>query len=35
MSLLQALLSPQVNLVVRGTSRQTIVSGDLAQLQSA
>jgi signal transduction histidine kinase/CheY-like chemotaxis protein len=33
MSLLQASLSPQVNLVVRRTSQQTIVSGELAQLQ--
>jgi signal transduction histidine kinase/CheY-like chemotaxis protein len=33
MSLLEASLSPQVNLIVRRTSQQTIVSGELAQLQ--
>jgi signal transduction histidine kinase len=33
MSLLEASLRPQINLVVRATSQQTIVSGDLAQLQ--
>jgi signal transduction histidine kinase len=32
-SLLEASLRPQINLVVRATSRQTIVSGELAQLQ--
>ncbi len=32
-SLLEASLPPQINLVVRVTSRQTIVSGELAQLQ--
>ena len=32
-SLLQASLPPQIHLVVRGTSRQTMVSGELAQLQ--
>jgi signal transduction histidine kinase len=32
-SLLEASLRPQINVVVRSTSRQTIVSGELAQLQ--
>ena len=32
-SLLEASLPPQISLVVRGTSRQTIVSGEPAQLQ--
>jgi signal transduction histidine kinase len=32
-SLLEASLPPQINLVVRATSRQTIVSGEPAQLQ--
>jgi len=32
-SLLEASLPPQINLIVRTTSRQTVVSGELAQLQ--
>jgi nitrogen-specific signal transduction histidine kinase len=32
-SLLEASLRPQINLVVRSTSQQTIVSGEVAQLQ--